>query len=245
MKLAIYTDCKEQAQQLTELLYQLRRELCIRLEPVWFEHRGEFLKQYSSEYGATLLDGDLPDCIDAGKYLRRPGFDSRIFLFARDSRVALIGYAVHPEAFLCKPVEYFALRDAFERQRRFWRSEMLSLSVTANRVEAQVAIADIAYIEVCGRTLTIHGRYGQIETRMSLTQVEKQTVSAPLLRCHRSILVNLYHVRSCGKDALLMADGTELPISTDRKSEVQARWQQFREENQIFFQALERMSENS
>lgn len=41
-----------------------------------------------------------------------------------------------------------------------------------------------------------------------------------LAYCHRSVVVNLHHVRAIGAEGLTLADGTVLPVSRRRYAEV-------------------------
>lgn len=235
MRLAVFTADREEAERLAPLLKQLRRELCVPGETAWFDRPGPLLERAGAEEAnLVLLDGDLPGCVETGVSLRRMGLTCPILLFARDSRLALLGYAVHPEDFLRKPVDYPALRRAMERCRRAWQEECGALLVSVSRVRVRLAWADMFYLEVSGRTLTVHGRYGRFETRMSLAGVEEQLQGAPFLKCHRSCLVNLFQVRECGREHLELEDGSQVPISEDKREAVWESWRRFREENPVW-----------
>lgn len=235
MKLAICTEAKGEAAHLRTLLEQVSRELCLTLETEEFKSCTDLLRDHRpGRFGVVLLDGDLPDCVEAGRQLRRTDRECGVVLFAEDSRMALLGYALHPDGFAEKPVTYRALQQALERCRQNWRQEARFLQVLSNRVEVRVICADISWVEVSGRTLTIRGRYGHLHTRVPMAQVEEQLHEAPFLKCHRSCLVNLFRVRVCQREFLEMEDGTRIPISEDRWGEVQEGWQQFCRDNPVF-----------
>lgn len=235
MRLAVCTADRAEGERLAALLEQLRRELCTAWEADWMEDPGALLERAGAEgYGMVLLDGDLPDCVETGLGLRRGGLTCPILLFAKDSRLALLGYAVHPEGFLLKPVDYRVLRRAMERCRRAWQEECQALWVSVGRARMRIAWADVFYLKVSGRTLTVHGRYGSLETRMSLAGVEEQLREAPFVKCQRSCLVNLFQARACWRECLELEGGVRIPISEDKWETVRESWLRFREENPLW-----------
>lgn len=236
MRLAVCMDSKNEMESIRLFLEQIGREFCFPVEAEWFESCTALMEWYRpGSYALVLLDGDMPDCVKAGGNLRNMDRGCRCILLTRDNSSALLGYSIHPDGFVRKPAGYRALRGALLRCSQAWWGELRTLLVTANRVRIPVTLADIYYIEISGRVLVIHGRYGRIETEMSMTQAEGKLQGAPFLKCHRSYLVNLFHVRAFEADALVMEDGGIVPVSEDRREKVQERWRQFREENPAFF----------
>jgi len=237
MKLAICMESEQEAEQLRLFLEQLGREFGLPVETTRFDRCAALLEQLRpGEYAVVLLDGDTPDCVAAGRSLREIDRSCRCVLLTGDNSSALLGYSIHPDGFVQKPARYQTLRSAMLRCGEVWRGELRTLPVTANRVRIPVALADIHYLEIRGRMLIIHGRYGRLETEMSMTQAEEKLRTAPFLKCHRSYLVNLFRVRALRTDALVMEDGATLPVSEDRREGVRERWQRFLEENPLYFE---------
>lgn len=244
MRVAICMDSSGGGEALTPLLRQFQREFCIPVETELFVG-GDALLTEQMGYDLILLDGDLPDCLEVGRRLRERAERCRIILFARDSRSALLGYAIHPEGFLPKPVSYQHLRSALERCRSCWQGEAGTVAITVNRVEVRILWSDIEYIEVRGRTLTIHGRYGTVDSRMSMAQMAAQLEGAPFLMCHRSCLVNLFRVREWERDQLLLDSGASVPVSTDRRERVKEHWRRFLADNPIWAEKAQISDGNS
>ena len=235
MRLAVCMDSESETKNIRILLEQIGREFCLPVEMEWFESCTALLERYSSgRYALVLLDGDMPDCVKAGRHLRDMDRDCRCILLTRDNSSALLGYSIHPDGFVRKPAGYRALRGAMLQCSQTWWAELQTLPVTANRVRIPVALADIHYIEIHGRVLVIHGRYGRIETEMSMIQAEGKLQGAPFLKCHRSYLVNLFRIRALEEDSLVMEDGEIIPVSEGRREGVRECWRQFQEENPVF-----------
>lgn len=72
----------------------------------------------------------------------------------------------------------------------------------------------IVYAEVFGHELHVHTDSGQTHCgRGRLSALEAQLAGCGFLRCHRSYLVQLRHVRSLRRYRITLADGAELPVS--------------------------------
>ncbi|MBQ2697498.1 MAG: response regulator transcription factor [Clostridia bacterium] len=235
MKLALCIEHPDQAEEIARCLEQIGREFCVSFEIDRFDSCTALLEQHSA--GRTpliLLDGDMPDGLKAGARLRELDRDCRFILLTGDNGSALLGYSIHPDGFVRKPVAYHALRSAMLRCRQAWWGELRTLEVVVSRVRIPVALADISYLEISGRTLIIHGRYGCIETEMSMTQAESRLQGAPFVKCHRSYLVNLFRVRALERDSLVMVDKGTVPVSVDRRESVRQALRCLQEENPAF-----------
>jgi len=243
MKVAICTAGGEREFPLP-LLEQFQREYGVQIRAERFDS-GSALLTCPQPPDVALLDGDLPDGLEVGARLRRQAPGCRIILFARDRRAALLGYAIHPEGFLTKPVDYRSLRAALERCRPCWQGEARSVEIVANRVAVRILCCDVDYIEVQGRQLTLHGRYGQVQCRMPLARIRQQLEGAPFLSCHRSYLVNLFRVHGREQDRLRLQNGGWAPVSADRQEDVFARLRQFEEDNPLWAEAARNSAGNS
>lgn len=234
MRLAVY------ARGLTALLEQAGREFCVPLEWVSFSQPGSLVVAcQGGGFAAALLDGELPRCLEAGQRLRAVRRECPILLLAGEGRTAVEGYAIHPDALVRKPAGYRALTRALERCLPNWLGEARAVPLVANRVKAQVACADIHTIQADGRGLILRGRYGQLQLRMSMSQMEGLLAGAPFLKCHRGYLVNLFQIRAIERDSLTLADGERVPLSEDRRRQVRARWERFCLDNPVFSRWME------
>ncbi len=80
---------------------------------------------------------------------------------------------------------------------------------------------DITYVDSLNRVRAIHFADGEsIQMNMTLAQIAEALPAGRFAYCHRSIVVNLRHVRSMGAGELTLDDGTTLPVSRRRAAEL-------------------------
>ena len=80
---------------------------------------------------------------------------------------------------------------------------------------------DITYVDSLNRVRSIHFADGEfIQMNMTLSQIAEALPSDRFAYCHRSVVVNLRHVRSLGASGLTLDDGTTLPVSRRRLGEL-------------------------
>lgn len=76
----------------------------------------------------------------------------------------------------------------------------------------QFPLKEIHYFEVMNRLITIHGNGICEEFYSTMDQVEKTVENSQFLRVHRSYLINMNQVKRIEDKAILLFDGTEIPI---------------------------------
>lgn len=90
-----------------------------------------------------------------------------------------------------------------------------------------VAYTDVDWIESSGNYVRLHGG-GRVHIyRATLTELENCLPQGSFKRIHRSTLVNVQRVREMrvigrGASAVVLVDGTELPVSRRNRASVQA-----------------------
>lgn len=80
---------------------------------------------------------------------------------------------------------------------------------------------DIMYVDSLNRVRAIHFGDGEsIQMSMTLAQIADALPKDRFAYCHRSVVVNLRHVRALGASDLALDDGTVLPVSRRRMAEL-------------------------
>lgn len=80
---------------------------------------------------------------------------------------------------------------------------------------------EVAYIDSLNRVRAIHFAGGKImQVDMTLAAIFEALPAGRFAYCHRSVVVNLRHVRAIGPAELTLADGTMLPVSRRRSTEI-------------------------
>lgn len=88
-----------------------------------------------------------------------------------------------------------------------------SLHIFIHRESLSIPVQDILFVEVFNWKCMIHRASGQpIGVNMPLKRLAGELISPSFIRCGRSFLVNLDHLREVTADSLILQDGTTIPI---------------------------------
>ncbi|MGQ0712888.1 MAG: LytR/AlgR family response regulator transcription factor [Gemmatimonadaceae bacterium] len=99
------------------------------------------------------------------------------------------------------------------------------LVVPTNGSELVLDVAEIEWIEADDYYAAIHARGRRHLIRESLASLEARLDASLFVRVHRSAIVNLARVReirsaAAGESAVVLRDGTQLPLSRRRREQV-------------------------
>ena len=167
--------------------------------------------------------GPLPDAavvfwdMDGSPSLPPSGFtaprkDRALLVCASDPRRAVECYPLHPAAFLKKPVRPDSLWRAMERCVDAWWESLERLDLLCGGVHRHIPLYSLLWVESSQRGCVFHTSQEQIQIRQPMRELTESLPGHIFLRCHRSFIVNLSHVRSVDKTSLHMSDGAEVPI---------------------------------
>ena len=159
-----------------------------------------------AEPGILLWDldaGPLPDVPEA----------CRLILCSSCPNAAIPSYSLHPVGFLKKPIRMRELSAALLRCRDLWWDSLNRIEIFSDRCRLWFPISSLIWAEGERRGCLIHGFQVCLLSRESLAALAQQLPQALFLRCHRSFLVNLCHIRALDAEGLHMADGATIPLS--------------------------------
>jgi len=140
-------------------------------------------------------------------------------IFATSSKDhAIDGYGVRALQYLLKPVSptslAMALDQAIETTRARREENDAWVQVRNRKGSYKVYLDDVLYAESDVRIVTLHmrerediGFYGRLDA------FESQCGDKRFLRCHKSYLVNLDHVRAIVNEEIILNDGRAIRIS--------------------------------
>ncbi len=122
------------------------------------------------------------------------------------------GYDVQPLHFLLKPINWEKLKTAILRDWKLrHRPEVLLLQKGKSMI--RIPFRDILYVEASGNhRITITQREGSEVFQSGLMEAEQLLPPDQFVRCHKSYLVNLNHVKKINKMSFIMDDSHHIPI---------------------------------
>lgn len=147
-------------------------------------------------------------------------FYGAVFVCARDSRKAIALYRLRPTAFLSRPMSASALDRAMSQCVSLWQAGVKNLELTENRSRMKVPMCDILWAEAQGRNCVLHGLSRDLQIGASMNELTTQLPGDVFIRCQRSYLVNLRHVRQADGKFVYMTNGEAISIGRSTRPEV-------------------------
>ena len=226
LRLAVCDDepacCVEISQWIREILQQEGLEADIDC----FESGQALLEAMAAgaSFSILLLDVVMEgiDGMTLASKLREQGEKMPIIFFSSNREMALKGYEVGAARYLAKPLDAQKLREALLH---CWQMIGISRELLLPTASGQhrIPLSSIQYAETYGRGVRIVLENGKLESRLKISELAAMLPDGQFTFCHRTILVNLDFVTSIRYCELELKDGTRLPVSKYRLSEIRSQ----------------------
>lgn len=215
-KVAICDDNQTDSGYVAELLSDWAKEREYIVQTERFPSAESFLFRYADEksYDILLLDIEMGkmDGVAMAKQVRRDNEKVQIVFITGYPDYIGEGYEVAALHYLMKPVsreKLFAVLDrAVANLQKTKKTFVLPLNGEMLRLTAE----EIQYVEAFSHSVSVVTKSGIYEVKKSLSEMEAM-LGEGFVRCHRSYLVGLRFVARLSKQAVILDDGTELPLS--------------------------------
>ena len=213
MRIAICDDNLQDLQKLSELLKQYDSRLQITTYST-----AQALYESELRFDAVVLDIEMEAPNGFEIALRMAKQESHpIIVFATNSAAyAVRGYGLALR-YLLKPLTFEAVSEALDAVKEGLNRSRLTLNIDG--VTHVLNVQDIRYCEVLGHRVTLHIGADKLTLRGSMKEIGSLLPGRWFCAPHQSYLVNLLHVRTIGKDAVYLDDGTHLPLSRRKQAE--------------------------
>lgn len=173
-----------------------------------------FLADELDSFGLVILDIFMQGLngIETARRIRDAHPDLQIIFCSSSNAYAAESYEVCALQYLTKPVQREKL---FSTLDRFFRSRLAlrTLSFRYNRLDEQVYLDRVLWIETRDHRCVIHTLDGDFETRTTLQQLKDQLCDGDFVKPIRYALVSLQAVATVSGDMLLLKNGETIPIS--------------------------------
>lgn len=206
-----------------------RARLC-RLLQAWLElycAAVEIVTGQDGEPGVpSILFWDLDSGLSPPRFC--PGKEQALFVCASDAQAAIRSYLFHPNGFLKKPITMEQLEKALRRCAPLWWNALERLELLSNRVRIQVPFCNLLRLEGTRKGCLVHTFIQDIAVREPMYSLESRLPPQIFIRCQRSYVVNLCHVRTISRRMVRLSDGTEIPLGRSQKDAVEEAYRRFR-----------------
>ncbi len=179
-----------------------------------------------------LLDIVMPEMtgIEFGRKIREFDKNSQIVYTTSFKEYGYEAFGVQASDYLLKPIQKEKLEEvlyvAWKKREWLWRQGIV---IKAKEGMQNVRAQDIIYVENVERCAVYHLKSGLSvtglcnrgrfeETVMPLTKLQQ------FFQPHKSYLVNMYYIREFRANIIILDDGTDIPISRNRKNETKKKY---------------------
>lgn len=226
MRIAICENQIEQANLLNKQIKKWSKTKNLNISIDTFTNAESFLFQWLDydKYDIIFLDIKLNAMsgIELSNMIREKNKKMDIVFVTGFFKYALHGYKVGALQYLMKPVNisdlYFCLDKTLERIRN--NDEQSNLIVETAKKIIKLDYDEIHYCVMFSPYIDIHTSYEKVTLRKKISEMENELPSEYFIRCHRSYIVNIKHIKSITKNDILLENGETIPISRGKYKEI-------------------------
>lgn len=222
MKIAICDDNAVERRRLRSLVTMYCERHSLDAEVREFSSGAELLHHMKlTNYSIVFMDIFLEEehGIKIGQVIRKQYPDCILFFCTISKKYALESYELNALHYLLKPIDYRHVEKALDRCGDKLRSQARTILVSI-KPEIRVLVKDILFVEIYDKNCHIHTDGEILTMRRTIRQLETELGKPSFLRCHRSFIVNLEHVREYGHADFVLDNGEHVPIRQAGRSRV-------------------------
>lgn len=155
---------------------------------------------------------------------RHPGC---ILFFCTSSRkYAVESYELNALHYIIKPASYSLVEQAMQRCGGRLRLHARTLLVSL-KPEKRVLVGDILFVEIYDKNCHVHTSAEVLTMRRTIGNLEDELGKTSFLRCHRSFIVNLEHVREYDATDFIMDNGERVPIRQAGRAAIKRAFREY------------------
>ena len=216
MKVAICDDLKEDRQILKNALYKLEKEKNIEFDILEFETPEALYKNCDArdELKIIFFDVYMGDILgtDAAKKMRQMGYKGSIIFCTTSVEHALDGFRVQADGYLVKPYSYEEFKEALLRLQDVFLHEAKKISFVADRIEYDIPVTDIIFIETSNKGCIVHTVQEDLFTWTKLKEFANMEEYECLYQVGRYYIVNLNAIEKVNAENICLKNGVEISM---------------------------------
>lgn len=217
INIAICDDEKVQVELLEKYVINWAKENGIRIEVELFFNAEsfEFLWSMDKKFNILLLDIEMPgkNGIQLAKKIRKEDNLLNIIFITGISDYISEGYDVEAINYLIKPIKEDKLYECLNRAIEKIPIEEKTILIDVEGETIRLIEMDILYIESFSHSVEIYTLKDTYRVRKNISTMENELNQNNFIRCHRSYIVNLKHIKRIGKTDIILDNDDLIPVS--------------------------------
>ena len=222
VRVAVIDDVSSERNTMCEYLKRMEADGKQSFAVSCFTCSEEILAEPTGKFDLMIFDIDMPGLngMEAAKRIRENDRQVVIMFVTNVAQYAINGYEVDAVDYVLKPLSYFDFVMKMNRAlNKIAQNEDVNMVVDTVDGVCSVSMAHIVYAEVMLHYVIYHTDQGELRSRNSMKDLEKDLFAHGFRRCHKSFLVNLRHVKIIRTAEVEMDDGSVIPISRKYKND--------------------------
>ena len=166
--------------------------------------------------------------VDVARHIRERDPNCLIvFITSSDSHMRE-GFALRVASYVEKPLTEEKVGIAFAQCRNLFMKNARYIEFKLDRRDFRLPFNRLVYAEGKGHSAFFYADTGEIyESHITMEDVERQLEGLPILRCHRSFVVNMNYVTDIHGNDIIMKGGQLVPIRKNGRREVVSALNEF------------------
>ncbi len=217
MNIGIVDDQKVFRQMIRDYLSEYFSEASYTYQTYDYEDGRELIES-KVIHDILFLDIEMEgvDGMQVAQYLRKQGDEVYIIFMTSHHEVMQEAFKVKAFRFLIKPVTYDAFKESMDDLiKDMFRYKKIHIKYGDK--EHLLSFKEIQAIESLGDTSLIHTKSRQIESNRTLAFWEETLQQGAFFRIHKSVIINLNHVKHIEKSRVFTSSGV-FPVARRRLS---------------------------
>lgn len=165
--------------------------------------------------------------VAAARRIRQRNWSTAIVFTTTSRDFMADGFEVGAAHYLVKPFTSAALSAALDRCLYLAGEAERFIQITVDRGPRRLLISQLQYAESMNKACILHLAGEVLTTWLPLDELERQLDDPRFLRCQRSFLVNLDHVKDIKGNEFLIAGGDRVPIRREGRAAMKVRFEQY------------------
>jgi len=224
MKIAVCEDNAEDRALICDYIrdYMARHSYFAEIIP--FADGESLLKAFpSGSFKLLFLDIFMPGIsgIDTARKIREMDQHCKLMFITSSPDFMAESFTVQTSDYVVKPIRRETMDktmtvfyDALEKSSR-------KIDVPVGRGgNVGIAVAKVEYVEAFGKLTVFSMHDSTVETQLTISEAEELLGDEPFLRCHRSYIINMNHVKDLNDDHFLMKNGGLVPLPIRNRREL-------------------------